>query len=82
LYELGKLTEAERQAAFHVYLDSSVSLGDGTGILHVAPRYGETDLALGQARGAAANRERERFGKMVDEFAEVPGLEEIAGQFL
>jgi isoleucyl-tRNA synthetase len=33
--------------AWHIYADDSVSLEDGTGILHVAPRYGETDLALG-----------------------------------
>ena len=33
--------------AWQVYADDSVSLEDGTGILHVAPRYGETDLALG-----------------------------------
>jgi isoleucyl-tRNA synthetase len=31
-----------------VIASDSVSLEDGTGILHVAPRYGETDLELGQ----------------------------------
>jgi isoleucyl-tRNA synthetase len=81
LYQFGKLSEAERQAAFHVYLDSSVSLGEGTGILHVAPRYGETDLELGKREGLPLIESVNGFGKMVDEFAEVPGLEEIAGSF-
>ncbi len=47
LYE-SQLSEAEQQTAYHIYIDESVSLEDGTGILHVAPRYGETDLAMGQ----------------------------------
>lgn len=41
-------TATDSQTVWHIYDDVSVSLDDGTGILHVAPRYGETDLALGQ----------------------------------
>lgn len=49
LYELPPKTDAkEVDKAHRVYHDDSVSLDDGTGVLHVAPRYGETDLALGQ----------------------------------
>ncbi|OVE79219.1 hypothetical protein BVY00_01000 [bacterium G20] len=44
----GKFTEAQAKNAHQVFADASVSLEDGTGILHVAPRYGEADLALGQ----------------------------------
>ncbi|HEX5395185.1 MAG TPA: isoleucine--tRNA ligase [Candidatus Saccharimonadales bacterium] len=49
LYQLpeGKYTPDQTDKAHRVYADSSVSLDDGTGILHVAPRYGETDLQLG-----------------------------------
>lgn len=50
LYPLpaGKFSEEQVKAAHRIYADDSVSLEDGTGILHVAPRYGETDLNLGQ----------------------------------
>lgn len=48
LFEFARLTKDEQKTAFKVYHDDSVSLDDGTGILHVAPRYGETDLAMGQ----------------------------------
>jgi isoleucyl-tRNA synthetase len=81
LYKFGKLSDSERKAAFHVYLDDSVSLEDGTGILHVAPRYGETDLALGQREGLPLIESVNGYGKMADEFKQVPGLEEIAGDF-
>lgn len=50
LYELPSKTDpALAKNAHQVFADQSVNLEDGTGILHVAPRYGETDLALGQA---------------------------------
>jgi isoleucyl-tRNA synthetase len=81
LYELGTVTGAEREAAWHVYVDESVSLEDGTGILHVAPRYGETDLTLGLREGLPLIESVNGFGKMVDGFKSVPGLEGIAGQF-
>ncbi len=68
-------------AAHKVYMDESVSLEDGTGILHVAPRYGETDLALGLRVGLPLIESVNGYGKMVDGFAEVDGLGEIAGMF-
>lgn len=46
-----QLEEHEAVKAWQVYGDDSVSLEDGTGILHVAPKYGETDLLLGQKEG-------------------------------
>ena len=66
---------------FRVYVDESVSLEDGTGILHVAPRYGETDLALGQRVGLSLFASVNAFGNMVDAFGDIPGMEEIAGAF-
>jgi len=50
LYPLpeGRFDGQQTKNAHQVFSDASVSLEDGTGILHVAPRYGETDLALGQ----------------------------------
>ncbi len=50
LYELPKAHKFKPQQldkVWQVYGDNSVSLEDGTGILHVAPRYGEADLNLG-----------------------------------
>jgi isoleucyl-tRNA synthetase len=50
LYELpeGEFSAAQAKNAHQVLHDDSVSLEDGTGILHSAPRYGEADLAMGQ----------------------------------
>lgn len=49
LYSLpeGKFSSEQAQNVHQVFADPAVSLEDGTGILHVAPRYGETDLELG-----------------------------------
>lgn len=49
LYELPAVRFSEDQIhnVHQVFADDNVSLEDGTGILHVAPRYGETDLELG-----------------------------------
>lgn len=48
LFEVKVEEESQRAKVWRVYSDPSVSLDDGTGILHIAPRYGESDLALGQ----------------------------------
>lgn len=64
-----------------VYSDTSVSLEDGTGVLHVAPRYGETDLELGKREGLPLIESVDGFGKMVDELGEVDGLEPVVGKF-
>lgn len=52
LYRLpeSKLNQSQLTKAHQVFTDENVSLEDGTGILHVAPRYGEADLALGLAQ--------------------------------
>jgi len=50
LYDLPKghkFSSDQVDSVWQVYADDSVSLEDGTGILHAAPRYGETDLQLG-----------------------------------
>lgn len=76
-----KMTAAERDAVHTVYVDSSVSLEDGTGVLHVAPRYGETDLALGQRVGLPLLESVNGFGNMTDAIAALPGLEAVRGRF-
>ncbi|HUC86804.1 MAG TPA: class I tRNA ligase family protein, partial [Candidatus Saccharimonadales bacterium] len=77
LYDLGENNEHSHQ----VYLDDSVSLEDGTGILHVAPRYGETDLALGLREKLPLIESVDGNGQMVEAFKRVPGLESIADTF-
>ena len=37
--------------AFQVLTDDFVSTGDGTGLVHIAPAYGEDDFRVGQAAG-------------------------------
>jgi isoleucyl-tRNA synthetase len=75
LYELvTDFTEAEREAVHTVYVDDSVSLEDGTGILHVAPRYGETDLALGIRVGLPLIESVNGFGKMTEAMGDFAGL--------
>ena len=75
LYDLATdFTEAEAKAVHQIYVDESVSLEDGTGILHVAPRYGETDLALGLRVGLPLIESVNGFGMMTDKMGEFAGL--------
>ncbi len=82
LYQIGTMDAAEQEAAHRVYVDdNAVSLEEGTGILHVAPRYGETDLALGLRVGLPLIESVNGFGRMVDAFKHVDGLEKIGDLF-
>ncbi|MDF2461000.1 MAG: isoleucine-tRNA ligase [Candidatus Saccharibacteria bacterium] len=65
---------SDNDAVHRVYADESVSLEDGTGVLHVAPRYGETDLALGQRVGLPLIESVNSFGKMTEQMGEFAGL--------
>jgi len=66
---------------WHVYADESVSLEDGTGVLHVAPRYGESDLAIGLREDLPLIESVNGFGRMVEAFRQVDGLSDIADLF-
>jgi isoleucyl-tRNA synthetase len=86
LYDLKRdgirgVVDSASDTAYRVYLDDSVSLEDGTGILHVAPRYGETDLALGLREHLPLIESVDGNGLMVEAFKDVPGLEPIVGRF-
>jgi isoleucyl-tRNA synthetase len=67
--------------AWKIYLDDTVSLEDGTGILHIAPRYGESDLKLGLDKNLPLLESVDSNGKMVQAFSKIEGLEDIAGEF-
>ncbi|MCX5496885.1 isoleucine--tRNA ligase [Kaistia dalseonensis] len=44
--------EAERaNGAFRVHAGSFIEMTDGTGVVHIAPAFGEDDMALAQANG-------------------------------
>lgn len=73
--EKAKFSQGDPKNAHQVFADDSVSLDDGTGILHVAPRYGETDLALGQRENLPLIESVDSSGHMVSE------LTSVAGQF-
>jgi isoleucyl-tRNA synthetase len=79
---MGEFSKEQLAAAHKVYVDdAAVSLEDGTGILHVAPRYGETDLALGLRENLPLIESVDGFGKMVEGFKQLAGLERIADYF-
>lgn len=61
-----EFSDSEAAAVHTMYQDEAVSLDDGTGILHSAPLYGETDLLLGQRVGLPMLRSVGNDGKMVD----------------
>ena len=42
---------ASQPGAFQVLVDDYVTTSDGTGIVHIAPAYGEDDFRVGQAAG-------------------------------
>ncbi|OGL25233.1 hypothetical protein A3A68_00710 [Candidatus Saccharibacteria bacterium RIFCSPLOWO2_01_FULL_48_13] len=69
-YSLGQAKNAHR-----VLADEAVDIEDGTGILHVAPRYGETDLALGLAEDLPLIESVDSSGHMV------AGIEGVGGKF-
>ncbi|MEK7095936.1 MAG: isoleucine--tRNA ligase [Patescibacteria group bacterium] len=77
LYPLknAKFNQGSAKNAHQVFADASVSLEDGTGILHVAPRYGEADLALGLKENLPLIESVDSSGHMVSE------LTSVAGQF-
>lgn len=72
-----QLKPEEEKTVWRVYADDSVSLEDGTGVLHVAPRYGETDLTMGQREGLPLIESVDAFGKMT----KIEALEQVEGMF-
>lgn len=49
---------------FTVYLSDDVTSDEGTGVLHIAPAFGEVDFLLGQKYGLTALRDIDEEGKM------------------
>lgn len=74
LFTLAKVDPEQKEKAWQVYHDNSVSLEDGTGVLHVAPRYGETDLEMGLREGLPLLESVDSFGMMNADMGEFAGL--------
>ena len=59
-YFINQTTSAD----FTVYLRDDVKNDEGTGVLHVAPAFGEVDFQMGQKHGITAIRDIDEEGKM------------------
>ncbi len=76
LYNVERLTDSEKVAAYQMYVDSSASIEDGTGIVHTGTRYGETDLDLCLRMGLPMIETVDRSGHMTKVLGD-----EIGGMF-
>lgn len=65
------------QNLYKVWTAPFVSIEDGTGVLHVAPAFGEDDLNLGQENGIPVLSTIDRSGKVVGGI----GFDEVEGKF-
>ncbi|MCX8040256.1 MAG: isoleucine--tRNA ligase [Planctomycetota bacterium] len=69
---------ADRAQAFRVVADPFVTTGEGTGIVHIAPAYGEDDYRVARAHGIAGGD----LGDLLDEQCRfLPAVAEYAGRF-
>ncbi len=53
------------QSDFHIYLSDDVTIDEGTGVLHIAPAYGEVDFNLGKKHGLSDLSDIDDEGKMI-----------------
>ncbi len=82
MYEpLFKLTDKEQYAGhenlYKVWLSDIVSIEDGSGVLHVAPSFGEDDLSLGEANGFPVLQSINASGKIKNGF----GVDDLENKF-
>ncbi len=60
-------TEKQHKKAFFVYCDDYVTMSDGTGIVHIAPAFGEDDARVGRKYDAPFVQMVDEHGVMRDE---------------
>lgn len=78
LFELDNLQNlAGHENFYKIWPADFVSVDDGTGVLHVAPAFGEDDLKLGQENNIPVRKTVDEAGKMMDDI----GFADIAGMF-
>ncbi len=70
-------TARDKDNLYKVWAADFVSTEDGTGVLHVAPAFGEDDLSLGQANNIPVLKTIDPSGKVTGGI----GFDEIKGKF-
>ncbi len=70
-----KSQKADKKLTYRVIAGDFVSMEDGTGIVHIAPAYGEVDYEVGQEQGLD-------FVHMVDLQGKVIGTYAFSGKFV
>lgn len=59
-----------QENAYKIYVADFVNLGEGTGIVHVAPAYGQDDMALGEKHQLPVLFSTDYNAKMITEIAQ------------
>ena len=79
LFDLSNLEEyTDKAALYHVWSADFVSIDEGSGVLHVAPAFGEDDLQFGKDHNLPVLLTVDEFGKLKSDI----GLSaEIGGRF-
>ena len=68
LYQCAKdCVDKQHKKAFFVYCDDYVTMSDGTGIVHIAPAFGEDDARVGRKYDAPFVQMVDEHGVMKDE---------------
>ncbi len=57
--------KSDNENDYKVYLSAEVTADDGTGVLHLAPAFGEVDYSMGQKYGISALADIDEEGKML-----------------
>ena len=63
----------DRAGAFRIVMADFVTLDDGTGIVHVAPAFGENDLQVGEREGVELIQHVAMNGKITDDAEDFKG---------
>jgi len=75
LYECAKVAaDKQHKKAFFVYADDYVTMEDGTGIVHIAPAFGEDDARVGRKYDAPFVQMVDDKGRLKEETGKFSGM--------
>ena len=74
LYPYGREKFRFREKAYYITCDGYVTLSDGTGIVHIAPAFGEDDYRVGRKYGLPVVQLIDEEGKFPEGCGELTGL--------
>ena len=69
------LKPSEKEKGYYVTCDEYVTLTDGTGIVHIAPGYGEDDANVGRRYDLPFVQLADKYGKFVSSCGKYAGLD-------